>query len=67
MQFSWIPRCNFVVVIYGNIGAKSPHVRYMRSQNLNDLQFDLSMSVKINSDDAVGLPIYNFLLEFKII
>ncbi len=31
-------------------------------QNLGDLEFDLSRSLKVNSNGAVGLPIYDFLL-----
>ncbi len=33
--------------------------------NLGDLDFDLSRSLKFKSDDAVGLPIYGFLLMFN--
>ncbi len=31
-------------------------------QNLGDLEFDLSRSLKVRSNGAVGLRIYNFLL-----
>ncbi len=34
----------------------------MRLQNLGDLDFDLSRSLKVKSDDAIELPIYGFLL-----
>ena len=33
-----------------------------KPQNLGDLEFDLSMSLKVKSNGAVGLPIYDFLL-----
>ena len=33
--------------------------------NLSDVDFDLSRSLKVKSDDAVGLPIYGFLLMFN--
>ncbi len=33
--------------------------------NLNDFEFDLSMSLNFNSNDAVGLSIYNFLLMYN--
>ncbi len=31
-------------------------------QNMSDLEFDLSLSLKVKSNDAAGLPIYDFLL-----
>ncbi len=34
-------------------------------QNLSDLDFDLSMSLKVNCDGVIGLPIYGFLLRFN--
>ena len=36
------------------------------TQNLNDLDFVLSRSLKINFDSAIGLPIYGFLLIFTV-
>ena len=30
-----------------------------------DLDFNLSMSLKVKSDDDIGLPIYGFLLMFN--
>ncbi len=34
------------------------------TQNLSDLDFDLSRSLKVKCDSAIGLPIYAFLLMF---
>ncbi len=32
------------------------------TQSLSELDFDLLVSLKVNSDGTVELPIYNFLL-----
>ena len=32
---------------------------------MNDLEFDLSRSLKVKYDGAVGLPIYDFLLVYN--
>ncbi len=32
----------------------------------NDLDLDLSRSLKVGSDGVIGLPIYNFLLIVKV-
>ncbi len=45
-----------------NIGPKWAPLRDIRLQNLGDLDFDLSRSVKVKCDSAIGLPIYGFLL-----
>ncbi len=37
----------------------------IRLQNLSDLEFDLSRSLKVICDDVIGLPIYDFLLMFN--
>ena len=34
-------------------------------ENLGDLDFDLSRSLKVKSNGAIGLPIYGFLLMFN--
>ncbi len=34
----------------------------MRLYNLRDLEFDLSRSLKVKCDGAIGLAIYGFLL-----
>ncbi len=33
--------------------------------NLNDLDFDLSRSLKVKCDGIIGLPVYGFLLMFN--
>ncbi len=37
----------------------------IRLRNVSDLDFDLSSSLKVKSDDVIGLPIYAFLLLFN--
>ena len=37
-------------------------MRDIRLQNTDDLEFDLSRSLKVKSNGAAGLPIYDFLL-----
>ncbi len=45
-----------------NIGPNLAPLRDISLQNLGDLDFDLSRSLKVRSNGAVGLPIYDFLL-----
>ncbi len=33
----------------------------MRLENLSDLEFELSVSLKVKANSAVGSPIYDFL------
>ncbi len=42
----------------------SAHSQDIRLQNLSDLEFDLSWSLKVKGDGDIGLPIYGFLLFF---
>ncbi len=37
----------------------------IRLQNVSDLEFDLSKSLKVICDDVIGLSIYAFLLVFN--
>ncbi len=37
----------------------------MRFQTLGDLDFNLSRSLEVKFDPAIGLPIYGFLLMFN--
>ncbi len=37
-------------------------LRDIRLQNVGDLEFDLSTSLNVKFNGAVGLPIYDFLL-----
>ena len=39
--------------------------RSATTQNLSDLEFDLSRSLKVKCNGAIGLPIYGFLLMFN--
>ena len=39
--------------------------RSATTQNLSDLDFDLSRSRKVKFEGAIGLPIYSFLLMFN--
>ncbi len=39
--------------------------RDVRLLNLNDLDFNLSVSHKVKCDGAIGLPIYDLLLMFN--
>ncbi len=45
-----------------NLGANYAPLRDIGLQNLGDLDFDLSRSLKVKSNGAVRLPIYDFLL-----
>ena len=45
-----------------NIGPNWAPLGDISLQNLGDLDFDLSMSLKVKSDGVIGLAIYGFLL-----
>ncbi len=45
-----------------NIGPNRDLLRHICFHNLGDLEFDLSRSLKIKCDGAIGLPTYGFLL-----
>ncbi len=45
-----------------NIGPSYFSLQDTRLQNLGDLEFDLSRSLKVKSNGAIGLSIYDFLL-----
>ena len=45
-----------------NIGPNWAPLRNWRLHNLGDLDFDLSRSLKVRSNGAIGLAIYGFLL-----
>ncbi len=49
-------------MLNSNIGPNSAALRDIRLQNIDDLDFDLSRSLKVKCDGAIGLPIYGFLL-----
>ncbi len=49
-------------MVNSNIWSNSAPLQYIRLQNLSDLEFDLSRSLKVKCDSVIGLPIYNFPL-----
>ncbi len=49
-------------MVNSNIGPNSAPFRDIRLLNLGDIDFDLSRSLKVKSNGAVRLPIYDFLL-----
>ena len=48
-----------------NIWPNSTPLQDIRLQNLSDLEFDLSRSLKVKCDDVIGLSLYAFLLMFN--
>ncbi len=50
-----------------NIWPNSAPLQDIRLQNLSDLEFDLSRSLKVKCDDVIGLAIYGFLLTYTVI
>ncbi len=53
---------HFLLVCNSNIYPNSAPLLYTSPQNQSDLDFDLSRSLKVKSDAAVGHSIYDFLL-----
>ncbi len=47
-----------------NIGPRAP-LRDISLRNMCDLEFNLSRSLKVKCDGAIGLPIYCFLSKFN--
>ncbi len=52
-------------MVNSNIGPNSAPLRDRTLWNLSGLNFDLSRSLKVKSDHAIQLPIYDFLLVSK--
>ncbi len=50
-----------------NIWPNSAPLQDIRLQNLSDLEFDLSRSLKVKCDDVIGLVIHGFLLICTVI
>ncbi len=50
-----------------NIWPNSAPLQDIRLQNLSDLEFDLSRSLKVKCDDVIGLAIHGFLLTYTVI
>ena len=57
-----IKHVKVVILLLANIFI--PH-RCPTTENLNDLEFDLSRSLKVKFDSAIGLLIYGFHLMFN--
>ena len=53
---------NLLLVFNSNICMDSAASRDIKLQNLSNLAFDLSRSLKVKSNGAVRLPICDFLL-----
>ena len=51
-----------------NIWLNSAHLQDIKLQNLNDLDFDLSMSLKVKCNGAIGLAhmVYSILMFIMI-
>ena len=52
----------FLLMVNSNILPNLVPLRDIRPQNISDLDFDLSRSLKVKCDGALALPIYGFLL-----
>ncbi len=52
-------------MVNSTTGPNSAHLQNISISNPSDLDFDLSKSLKVKSFDAIGLPIYGFLLMFN--
>ena len=52
-------------MLNSNIWPNSAPLQDIRLQNLSDLDFDLSRSLRVKCDSVIGLPIYAFLLMFS--
>ena len=46
----------------GSMWPNSAPLQDIKLQNVSDLDFDLSRSLKIKCDSVIGLPVYAFLL-----
>ena len=55
----------FLLMFNSKIGPKYSLLRDIKLQNLGDLEFDLSRSLKVKCESAIGLPIYGLLLMFN--
>ncbi len=47
----------FLLMVNGNIWSNTALLRDISLQNMSDLKFDLSRSLKVQSNGAVGFPI----------
>ncbi len=56
------PNNDFLLVFNNNIWPNSALLWDMTLKYISNLEFDLSMSLKVKSNSVVGFPIYDFLL-----
>ncbi len=52
----------FLLMVNSNIWPNTGLLRDISLENMSDLEFDLSRSLKVKSNGAGGLPVYDFLL-----
>ncbi len=48
----------FPLIFISNLGPNHALLRYVRLQNLSDLEFDLSRSLKVKCDGEIGLILW---------
>ncbi len=56
------PFCDIQMVVISLLANISIPYRYHTTENLSDLDFDLSRSLNVKFDNAIGLAIFGFLL-----
>ncbi len=57
-----LPIYGFLLVFNSNTWGNLASLQHISPQNLCDVEFHLSRSPKAKSNDAIGLPKYDFLL-----
>ncbi len=55
----------FLLMFNSNLWPYSVPLQDIRLQNLSDLEFDLSMSLKVKCHDIIGIAIHGFLLIYS--
>ncbi len=50
-----------------NIWPNPAPLQGIKLQNVSDLEFDISRSLKVKCDDVIGLVIHGFLLTYTVI
>ncbi len=55
----------FQIMLNTNIGPKAGSLRDIRLRNLDDLDLNLSRSLKVKRSGAIGLPIYDLISVFS--
>ncbi len=59
-----LPTYAFLFMLNTNIWTNIAPLRDKMLQNVSDLDFETSMSLKVKCESVFGLPIYAFLLMF---